>query len=92
MKLSKIPSFAFDIDGVLQKGLNPIGSSNEMFKIQERYNSNRKKMNKTQISYIFLTNGSSMDEELKIKQLNIFSVPFQTKQVVMAHSPQRQYF
>lgn len=44
-------------------------------------------MNKTQISYIFLTNGSSMDEELKIKQLNIFSVPFQTKQVVMAHSP-----
>ncbi|KAI8624432.1 HAD-superfamily hydrolase [Xylariaceae sp. FL1651] len=74
----KTIAFAFDIDGVLIKGKQPVpGAREALRKLQEQH-----------IPFIFLTNGGGLTEAAHIRRLELrLGLDFSVKQLVQSHTP-----
>jgi HAD superfamily hydrolase (TIGR01456 family) len=81
MSTTSVPvAVAFDVDGVLLRGKEPIpGAADALRKLQQN-----------NIPYVFVTNGGGCLESEKAAQISsVLGVPLQPEQVVLAHSPFR---
>ncbi|KAA8648660.1 hypothetical protein EYZ11_010817 [Aspergillus tanneri] len=80
---AKNMAFAFDIDGVLAHGNEPIEEAKEALKMLNGDNELGIK-----IPYILLTNGGGKTEEARCQQLSeILEVPISTDQFIQSHTP-----
>ncbi|KAI1639634.1 HAD-like domain-containing protein [Biscogniauxia mediterranea] len=71
-------AFAFDIDGVLVKGPKALPGARETIK----------KLQESDIPFIFLTNNGGRTEEAQIKKLGeILELPLTIEQFIQSHSP-----
>lgn len=80
---------AFDIDGVLLRGRDPIGRSREALLglFQKRQNSLIPK-----VPHVFLTNGGGGTEFSKAKELSeILKIPVLEEQVLLGHTPFKNF-
>ncbi|KAH8432853.1 uncharacterized protein LDX57_010483 [Aspergillus melleus] len=84
-KVAKVKNmaFAFDIDGVLVHGSNPIQEGKDVLKILNGDNELG-----IQFPYILLTNGGGKTEEARCQQLSeILEQPISTDQFIQSHTP-----
>ncbi|KAL5363183.1 HAD-like domain-containing protein [Aspergillus floccosus] len=80
---AKNMAFAFDIDGVLAHGNEPIEEAKEALKMLNGDNELGIK-----IPYILLTNGGGKTESARCEQLSeILEVPISTDQFIQSHTP-----
>ena len=80
---AKNMAFAFDIDGVLVHGTEPINEAKEALKMLNGDNELGIK-----IPYILLTNGGGKTEESRCEQLsNILDSPISVDQFIQSHTP-----
>lgn len=71
-------AFAFDVDGVLLRGTEPIPKASEALKL----------LNKNKIPYILLTNGGGKLEADRVKFIsNALNVDISPLQIVQSHTP-----
>lgn len=83
VKKAKNMAFAFDIDGVLAHGNEPIEEAKEVLKILNGDNELGIK-----IPHILLTNGGGKTEEARCAQLSeILESPISTDQFIQSHTP-----
>jgi HAD superfamily hydrolase (TIGR01456 family) len=83
VEAAKNMAFAFDIDGVLAHGNDPIPPAKEALKMLNGDNELGIK-----IPYILLTNGGGKTEEARCEQLSqILEVPISTDQFIQSHTP-----
>lgn len=83
VKRAKNMAFAFDIDGVLAHGNEPIEEAKEVLKILNGDNELGIK-----IPHILLTNGGGKTEEARCAQLSeILESPISTDQFIQSHTP-----
>lgn len=83
VEAAKNMAFAFDIDGVLAHGNEPIPQAKEALKMLNGDNELGIK-----IPYILLTNGGGKTEEARCQQLSeILESPISTDQFIQSHTP-----
>ncbi|KAJ5133621.1 hypothetical protein N7448_001358 [Penicillium atrosanguineum] len=83
VEAAKNMAFAFDIDGVLAHGLEPIEEAKQALKMLNGDNELGIK-----IPYVLLTNGGGKTEEARCKQLaEQLEVPISTQQFIQSHTP-----
>ncbi|OTA70287.1 HAD-superfamily hydrolase [Hypoxylon sp. EC38] len=71
-------AFAFDVDGVLVKGKNPVPGAYEAIQLLQYLH----------IPFIFLTNGGGRTEEAHVAKLGKqLGLTFSAKQIVQSHTP-----
>ncbi|KAI8867574.1 HAD-superfamily hydrolase [Ramicandelaber brevisporus] len=82
MATPKQKAFAFDIDGVLLRGRQALPQGIRTIQ----------RLHKEKVPFIFLTNGGGCNESAKAAQLSEkLQTPVSADQVVLCHSPLRQY-
>lgn len=73
---------ALDIDGVLVKDEKPIKGAAESLQLLQQY----------QIPFVFVTNGGGDLEAKKAQTLAAkFNIPVTAEQVILSHTPMKQY-
>ena len=81
-----VPSFVFDIDGVLLRGKQVFPFARKALQSLHDRHGNRKH------PIVFMTNGGGFSETERAEQLtNLLDVPVDEEQVVLSHTPMRQY-
>lgn len=81
------PSFAFDIDGVLLRGRNPLPAGRAALHLLFDKNESS-----WRAPVAFLTNGGGHTEERRAQHLSsMFELHVDESQIVLAHTPMRQY-
>ncbi|KAH7353551.1 HAD-like domain-containing protein [Plectosphaerella cucumerina] len=72
------PAFAFDIDGVLVKGKNPIPGARDAIALLQRLD----------VPFIFLTNGGGLTEEAHVERLATrLDLKLDSRQFIQSHTP-----